>query len=68
MVMNSIENIGCDAVGIADLSGDEIDFVNGGLGTFLRAVGASFVGKALYDAVKYVAENGGPPPPNLGFH
>jgi hypothetical protein len=53
---------------IADLSLTEIESVDGGWATFGRALAGSFVGRAIYDAVVYVAENGGPPPPNLGFH
>ncbi|WP_286712262.1 MULTISPECIES: hypothetical protein [Sphingomonas] len=55
-------------VGIIDLNDDQIALVNGGLSTIARAFIGSFLGKAVYDAVKHVAENGGPPPPNLGFH
>ena len=56
------------AGGFRELNFDEIDAVNGGMGTFLRAMGGSFVGRALYDLAQHVAEHGGPPLPNMGFH
>lgn len=49
---------------IQDLSFDEIEAVDGGL----RRAFFSALGSALYDLAKHVAEHGGPPPPNLGFH
>ncbi len=49
---------------LVELDANEIDEVNGGL---YRILG-SIVGGLLYDLAKHVAENGGPPPPNLGFH
>lgn len=68
MVANNFAHSFSDIAGIVDLGDEEIALVDGGLGTIARAFVGSFLGKAVYDAVKYVAENGGPPPPNLGFH
>lgn len=47
-----------------ELTAGEIDQVDGGL----YRIAGSVLGGLVYELVKHVAENGGPPPPNLGFH
>ena len=47
-----------------ELNADEIDQVDGGL----SRIAGSVLGGLVYELVKRVAANGGPPPPNLGFH
>jgi hypothetical protein len=50
---------------IAVLTADEVNTVNGGN---IYRIAGSIAGGILYKIAREVAENGGPPLPNMGFH